>query len=220
MSKSFDAIVIGTGQSGPFLAMRLAQAGRKVAIIERHLFGGTCVNTGCIPTKTLVASARVAYVARRAAEFGVNTGPVSVDMKRVKARKDAIQKPSQEGAESRLRAEPNITIYKAQASFDGTARLAVGDERLTSEQIFINVGGRAIIPPMPGLDQIRYFDNSSMMGVDFLPEHLIVVGGSYIGLEFGQMYRRFGSKVTILQRDSRLVPREDEDISDRDPRHR
>lgn len=214
MSKSFDAIVIGTGQSGPFLAMRLAQAGRKVAIIERHLFGGTCVNTGCIPTKTLVASARVAYVARRAAEFGVNTGPVSVDMKRVKARKDAIQKPSQVGAESRLRAEPNITVYKAQASFVGPHELTVGDERLSSEQIFINVGGRAFVPTMPGLDQIRYFDNSSMMGVDFLPEHLIVVGGSYIGLEFGQMYRRFGSKVTILQRDSRLVPREDEDISD------
>jgi pyruvate/2-oxoglutarate dehydrogenase complex dihydrolipoamide dehydrogenase (E3) component len=214
MSKSFDAIVIGTGQAGPFIAMRLAQAGRKVAIIERHLFGGTCVNTGCIPTKTLVASARAAYGARRAAEFGVNTGPVSVDMKKVKARKDAIQKPSKEGAESRLRAEPNITIYKAQASFVGPNELAVGDERLTSEQIFINVGGRANVPPMPGLDQIRYFDNSSMMGVDFLPEHLIVVGGSYIGLEFGQMYRRFGSKVTILQRDSRLVPREDEDISD------
>ena len=214
MSKSFDAIVIGTGQAGPFIAMRLAQAGRKVAIIERGLFGGTCVNTGCIPTKTLVASARAAYGARRAAEFGVNTGPVSVDMKKVKARKDAIQKPSKEGAESRLRAEPNITIYKAQASFVGPNELAVGDERLTSEQIFINVGGRANVPPMPGLDQIRYFDNSSMMGVDFLPEHLIVVGGSYIGLEFGQMYRRFGSKVTILQRESRLVPREDEDISD------
>ena len=162
MSKSFDAIVIGTGQAGPFIAMRLAQAGRKVAIIERHLFGGTCVNTGCIPTKTLVASARAAYGARRAAEFGVNTGPVSVDMKKVKARKDAIQKPSKEGAESRLRAEPNITIYKAQASFVGPNELAVGDERLTSEQIFINVGGRANVPPMPGLDQIRYFDNSSM----------------------------------------------------------
>ena len=214
MSKSFDAIVIGTGQSGPFLAMRLAQAGRKVAVIERGRFGGTCVNTGCIPTKTLVASARVAYMARRAAEFGVNTGPVSVDMKTVKARKDEIQRPSQEGAESRLRQEPNITIYKAHASFVGPHELAVGDERLTSDQIFIDVGGRAIIPPMPGLDQIRYLDNSSMMGVDFLPEHLIVVGGSYIGLEFGQMYRRFGSKVTILQRASRLVPKEDEDISE------
>jgi pyruvate/2-oxoglutarate dehydrogenase complex dihydrolipoamide dehydrogenase (E3) component len=214
MNKSYDAIIIGTGQAGPFLAIKMAQAGHKVAIIERHLFGGTCVNTGCIPTKTLVASARAAYVARRAAEFGVNTGAVSVDMKKVKARKDSIQRPSQEGAESRLRAEPNIDVYKGQARFGSSHMVAVGDDRLTSDQIFIDVGGRAITPSMPGLEQIQYFDNSSMMGVDFLPEHLIVVGGSYIGLEFGQMYRRFGSKVTILQRAPRLVPREDEDISD------
>jgi pyruvate/2-oxoglutarate dehydrogenase complex dihydrolipoamide dehydrogenase (E3) component len=214
MNKSYDAIVIGTGQAGPFLAMRLAQAGHKVAILERGLFGGTCVNTGCIPTKTLVASARAAYVARRAAEFGVNVGDVSVDMKKVKARKDAIQHPSQEGAYTRLQDEKNLDIYKGQARFEAAHVVAVNDDRLTSDQIFINVGGRAIVPPMPGLDQIRYFTNSSMMGVDFLPEHLIVVGGSYIGLEFGQMYRRFGSKVTILQRDSRLVPKEDEDISE------
>jgi pyruvate/2-oxoglutarate dehydrogenase complex dihydrolipoamide dehydrogenase (E3) component len=214
MNKSYDAIVIGTGQSGPFLAMRLAQAGHKVAIIERGLFGGTCVNTGCIPTKTLVASARVAYVTRRAAEFGVNVGEVSIDMKKVKARKDAIQSPSQEGAYSRLHEQKNLDIYKGQARFESAHIVAVNDDRLTSGQIFINVGGRAIVPPMPGLDQIQYFDNSSMMGVDFLPEHLIVVGGSYIGLEFGQMYRRFGSKVTVLQRAPRLVPREDEDISE------
>jgi pyruvate/2-oxoglutarate dehydrogenase complex dihydrolipoamide dehydrogenase (E3) component len=213
MNKSYDAIVIGTGQSGPFIAIKMAEAGRKVAIIERGRFGGTCVNTGCIPTKTLVASARVAYMARRAAEFGVNTGSVSVDMKAVKARKDRIQRPSQEGAESRLRAEPNIDVYKGQARFDSAKVVAVGDDRLTSDQIFINVGGRAIVPSMPGLDQITYYTNSSIMGMDFLPEHLIVVGGSYIGLEFGQMYRRFGSKVTILQRAPRLVPREDEDIS-------
>ncbi len=213
MNKSYDAIVIGTGQAGPFLAIRLAQLGRKVAIIERGLFGGTCVNTGCIPTKTLVASARVAYMARRAAEFGVNTGAVSVDMKKVKARKDEIQRPSQLGAESRLREEKNLDVYKGQARFESSHVVAVGDDRLTAEQIFIDVGGRAIVPPMPGLDQISYFTNSSMMGVDFLPEHLIVVGGSYIGMEFGQMYRRFGSKVTILQRAPRLVPREDEDIS-------
>jgi pyruvate/2-oxoglutarate dehydrogenase complex dihydrolipoamide dehydrogenase (E3) component len=214
MNKSYDAIVIGTGQAGPFLAIKMAKAGRKVAVIERGRFGGTCVNTGCIPTKTLVASARAAYVARRASEFGVNTGAVSVDMKAVKARKDRIQRPSQEGAESRLRAEPNIDVYKGQARFEAAHVVAVGDDRLSSEQIFIDVGGRAIVPPMPGLNQITYFTNSSMIDVDFLPEHLIVVGGSYIGLEFGQMYRRFGSKVTILQRASRLVPKEDEDISE------
>ena len=214
MNKSYDAIVIGTGQASPFLAIRLTKAGRKVAIIERHLFGGTCVNTGCIPTKTLVASARVAYMARRAAEFGVDSGDVSVDMKRVKARKDEIQKPSQEGAETRLREQPNCDVYKGQARFESPRVVAVNDDRLTAEQIFINVGGRAIIPQLPGVEHISYFTNSSMMHVDFLPEHLIVVGGSYVGLEFGQMYRRFGSKVTILQRNSRLVPREDEDISD------
>ena len=214
MNKNYDSIVIGTGQSGPFLAQRLAQLGRKVAIIERGLFGGTCVNTGCIPTKTLVASARVAYMARRAAEFGVGTGAVSVDMKKVKARKDEIQRPSQEGAESRLREQKNLDVYKGQARFESSHVVAVGDDRLTAEQIFINVGGRAIVPPMPGIDQISYYTNSSIMGVDFLPEHLIVVGGSYIGLEFGQMYRRFGSKVTILQRAPHLVPREDEDVSE------
>jgi len=214
MNKSYDAIVIGTGQAGPFMAIKMAKAGRTVAIIERGRFGGSCVNTGCIPTKTLVASARAAFVARRGPEFGVNNGAVSVDMKAVKARKDRIQHPSQEGAESRLRAEPNIDVYKGQARFESAHVVAVGDDRLSSDQIFIDVGGRAVVPSMPGLDQIAYFTNSSMVDVDFLPEHLIVVGGSYIGLEFGQMYRRFGSKVTILQRAARLVPREDEDISD------
>ena len=215
MNKSYDAIIIGTGQSGPFLAIRLAKAGRKVAIIERGLFGGTCINTGCIPTKTLVASAELAHVARRAAEFGVLTGgEVTVDMKKVKARKDEIQRPSQEGAEKRLREQPNCEVYKGHARFESGHVVAGGEDRLTSEQIFINVGGRASIPPIPGLDQVPYWTNSSMMGVDFLPEHLIIIGGSYIGLEFGQMYRRFGSKVTILQREAHLIPREDEDISD------
>ena len=215
MNKSYDAIIIGTGQSGPFLAIRMAKAGRKVAIIERGKFGGTCVNTGCIPTKTLVASAEVAHAARRAAEFGVLLGgEVTVDMKKVKARKDAIQRPSQEGAEKRLREQPNCDVYKGQARFESAHVVAVGDDRLTSEQIFINVGGRASVPAVRGLDQVPYWNNSSMMGVDFLPEHLIVIGGSYIGLEFGQMYRRFGSKVTILQRETRLVPHEDEDVSD------
>jgi pyruvate/2-oxoglutarate dehydrogenase complex dihydrolipoamide dehydrogenase (E3) component len=214
MQKSYDAIVIGTGQSGPFLAIRFAKAGRKVAIIERHLFGGTCVNTGCIPTKTLVASAKVAEIARRAAEFGVNVGNVSVDMKAVKARKDKIQRPSQEGAETRLREQANIDVYKGQAHFESANVIAVGEDRLTADQIFINVGSRAIVPSIQGLDKIDYLNNSSMMEVDFLPEHLIVVGGSYIGLEFGQMYRRFGSKVTVLQREAQLVPHEDKDIAD------
>jgi pyruvate/2-oxoglutarate dehydrogenase complex dihydrolipoamide dehydrogenase (E3) component len=213
MNKSYDAIIIGTGQSGPSLAIRLAQAGRKVAIIERHLFGGTCVNTGCIPTKTLVASARVAYMAQRAAEFGITTGAVSVDMKKVKARKDEIQRPSQTGAEKRLREQQNCDVYKGHARFESARVVAVGEDRLSAEQIFIDVGGRAIVPPIRGLDQVPYLDNSSIMEVDFLPEHLIVVGGSYIGLEFAQMYRRFGSKVTILQKASRLTPREDEDVS-------
>jgi pyruvate/2-oxoglutarate dehydrogenase complex dihydrolipoamide dehydrogenase (E3) component len=213
MNKSYDAIVIGTGQAGPFMAIRLAKVGRKVAVIERGLFGGTCVNTGCIPTKTLIASARVAYMARRAAEFGVHTGDVHVDMKRVKARKDEIQRPSQDGAETRLREQPNIDVYKGQARFESARTLVVGEDRLSAEQIFINVGGRAAVPPLKGIEHVQYFTNSSMMGIDFLPEHLIVVGGSYIGLEFGQMYRRFGSRVTILQRAPRLVPREDEDVS-------
>ncbi len=214
MNKSYHTIIIGTGQSGPFLAIRLAKAGHKVAIIERNLFGGTCVNTGCIPTKTLVASAELAHLVRRAAEFGVLfDGNVRVDMKKVKARKDEIQRPSQEGAERRLREQSSCDVYKGQARFESPHVVAVGDDRLSADQIFINVGGRAAVPPIRGIEHIPYLTNSSMMGVDFLPEHLIIVGGSYIGLEFGQMYRRFGSKVTILQRDPRLIPREDEDVS-------
>ena len=215
MDKSYDAVIIGTGQSGPYLAHRLAAVGQKVAVIERDKFGGTCVNTGCIPTKTLVASAHAAHVARRAPEFGVKIDcPVGIDMKKVKARKDAIQKPAQEGVEKGLRSQPNCDVYMGQAQFESAHVITVGEHRLSSPQIFINVGGRAVIPQMPGLDQVRYLTNSSMMDVDFLPEHLVVVGGSYIGLEFGQMYRRFGSKVTILQRNTHLVPREDEDISE------
>src|SRR5437016_4834057 len=161
MSIPHDAIIIGTGQSGPSLAHRLAAAGMKIAIVERGRFGGTCVNTGCIPTKTLVASARVAYMARRAAEFGVQTGTVTIDMKKVKARKDAIQLPSQTGAENRLREQANCDVYKGQARFESAHVVAVGDDRLTSDQIFINVGGRASVPPLQGLDQIKYFNNSS-----------------------------------------------------------
>lgn len=214
MVTSYDVIVIGTGQAGPFLAVRLAEAGMKVAIIERGLFGGTCVNTGCIPTKTMVASAYAAHMARRAADFGVAIGgEIRVDMKKVKARKDAIQAPSRAGTESMLRSAKNCTVYTGHARFESAREVSVGSDRLTAPRIFINVGGRANRPPIPGLDQVPYLTNSSMMGMDFLPRHLVIVGGSYIGLEFGQMYRRFGSEVTIVEMSSRLVPREDEDVS-------
>ncbi len=211
----YDAIVIGTGQSGPSLAGRLADAGMKVAIIERNLFGGTCVNTGCIPTKTLVASARAVYVAGRAADFGVMIdGPISVDMKKVKERKDGIVGMSNQGVEKWLKSMENATVYEGHARFEGPHTVCAGEELLEADKIFINVGGRAYVPSMPGLDRVPYFTNSTMMTVDFLPKHLIVVGGSYIGLEFGQMYRRFGSEVTIVEMGPRLIQREDKDVSE------
>jgi pyruvate/2-oxoglutarate dehydrogenase complex dihydrolipoamide dehydrogenase (E3) component len=213
MADAFDAIIIGTGQAGPFLAARFASAGMRVAIVERKLFGGTCVNTGCIPTKTMVASAYTAHLARRAAEFGVGTGPVTVDMKRVKARKDEISGKSRTGVESSLRNTPNVTVYQGSARFESANEVSVGEARLTANRIFINVGGRAIIPDLPGLSEVEYLTNSSMMSVDFLPRHLVIVGGSYVGLEFGQMYRRFGSEVTIVEMGPRLIRREDEDVS-------
>ena len=212
---TFDAVVIGTGQAGPSLAARLAGAGMRVAIIERKLFGGTCVNTGCIPTKAMVASARAAHVARRGRDYGVVIdGPVSMDMKSVKARKDQISGSSRTGVESWMRGLSNGTVYQGQARFESPHEVRVGAERLAADEIFINVGGRAVIPAMPGVDRIPYLTNSSMMQVDFLPRHLIVVGGSYVGLEFGQMFRRFGSEVTIIEKGPRLVGHEDEDISD------
>jgi pyruvate/2-oxoglutarate dehydrogenase complex dihydrolipoamide dehydrogenase (E3) component len=211
---SFDAIVIGTGQAGPSLAGRLTAAGMKVAVIERGKFGGTCVNTGCIPTKTMVASARAAYVARRAAEFGVDiAGPVTVDMKRVKARKDQISGKSNTSVESWMKGMKNCTVYQAHGRFVSPHEVSVGTETLTAEHIFINVGARATVPDLPGLQEIEYLNNSSMMHVDFLPRHLVILGGSYIGLEFGQMFRRFGSEVTIVEHGPRLISREDEDIS-------
>jgi pyruvate/2-oxoglutarate dehydrogenase complex dihydrolipoamide dehydrogenase (E3) component len=219
MPTEFDAIIIGTGQAGPSLAARLANAGKKVAIVERKLFGGTCVNTGCIPTKTMVASAYAAHMARRAADFGITIeGSVGTDMKRVKARKDAISGKSRTGVEKWMRSLPNCTVFEGHARFESTNTVAVGDTKLgdvkmKAPQIFINVGGRALIPDMPGIDQVPFLTNSSMMQVDFLPTHLIVVGGSYIGLEFAQMFRRFGSEVTIIEKGPRLIAGEDEDIS-------
>jgi pyruvate/2-oxoglutarate dehydrogenase complex dihydrolipoamide dehydrogenase (E3) component len=216
MTTQFDAIIIGTGQAGPFLAQRLAGAGQKVAIVERKLFGGTCVNTGCIPTKTMVASAYAAHLARRAADFGVAIdGGVNVDMSRVKARKDAISGKSRVGVEKSLKELENCTVFEGHARFESSRSVSVGPEKITitSDRIFINVGGRAVVPPMPGLDQIEYLTNSSMMAVDFIPPRLIVVGGSYVGLEFGQMFRRFGSEVEIIEMGPRLIQREDEDVS-------
>jgi pyruvate/2-oxoglutarate dehydrogenase complex dihydrolipoamide dehydrogenase (E3) component len=215
VATAFDAIIIGTGQAGPPLAVRLAKAGMKVAIIERKLFGGTCVNTGCIPTKTLVASAYAARMARRGPDFGVTIGgQVNVDMKRVKARKDAVSGKSRTGVESMLKGAANCTVYEGHARFESPREVSAGTERLTAARIFINVGGRASIPQMPGLEQVDYLTNSSMMEVDFLPRHLLIAGGSYIGLEFGQMYRRFGSEVTIMEMRPRLIHREDEDVSE------
>ena len=212
--KRFDAIIIGTGQAGPPLAARFSSAGKTVAIIERHKFGGTCVNTGCIPTKTMVASAYAAHVARRGADYGfcVN-GDVRVDMKHVKARKDAVSARSNKGVEEWLLGLRNCTVLHGHARFHSSNTVVVNDEFLQAEKIFINVGGRAAVPEMPGIHDVPFLNNSSMMEVDFLPEHLVIVGGSYIGLEFGQMYRRFGSEVTIVEMASRLIAREDEDVS-------
>lgn len=212
--KKFDAIIIGTGQAGPSLSARLAGAGMKVAVIERKLFGGTCVNTGCIPTKTLVASAHAAHMARRAADFGVVIdGRIRVDMKRVKERKDDIVGRSNHEVPEWMKKIPNLTVFKGHAHFEAPHIVSVGGDKLEADKIFINVGARAFVPPMPGIDDVDYFTNSSMMQVDFLPEHLIIIGGSYIGLEFGQMYRRFGSQVTIVEMGPRLIQRDDEDVS-------
>ncbi len=215
MSKSFDAIIIGTGQAGPSLAGRLAVSGMNVAVIERKLFGGTCVNTGCIPTKTMVASAYAAQTARRAAEYGVVIdSPIKVDMKKVKARKDQISGASRTGVEGWLKHMERCTVFEGHGRFVSAHEVQVGDDVIAAERIFVNVGGRAIVPNMPGLDQVPYLTNSSMMEVDFLPRHLIIIGGSYIGLEFGQMFRRFGSEVTIVEMASRLIHREEPAVSD------
>jgi pyruvate/2-oxoglutarate dehydrogenase complex dihydrolipoamide dehydrogenase (E3) component len=203
----------GAGQAGPALARRLAAAGWKVAIVERKLFGGTCINTGCTPTKTLVASAYAAHLARRAAEYGVTVSGVAVDMKAVKARKDAVVGASRNGVERSLKTLPNCTVYEGHARFVGPKQVQVGDEVLKADKIFINVGTRPLVPPIPGLDHVRYFTNSSMVDVDFLPPHLVVLGGSYVGLEFAQVYRRFGSEVTVIELGPRLIAREDEDVS-------
>jgi pyruvate/2-oxoglutarate dehydrogenase complex dihydrolipoamide dehydrogenase (E3) component len=214
MTEHFDAIVIGTGQAGPPLAVRLAGAGRKTAILERKRFGGTCVNVGCIPTKTLIASARAAHVARTAAEFGVAIdGAIRVEMPRVKSRKDEIVAQSTGNVEKWLRETPNITVIEGHGRFESPRIVRVGERRLEASEIFINTGGRPAVPAIEGLAEIDYLTSTGMMAIDFLPEHLVVVGGSYIGLEFAQMYRRFGSRVTVVEMAGRLIAREDEDVS-------
>ncbi len=210
----FDSIIIGAGQAGPTLAGRLTQSGRTVAFVERKLFGGTCVNTGCTPTKAMVASAYVAQKARTAADYGVTLkGGVTVDMKAVKARKEKIVAASRDGLEKWLRGMKNCTVFSGNAHFESPTEVRVGDELLSAKEIFINVGGRAVIPDFPGVDQVPYLTNVGILELDTLPRHLIVVGGSYVGLEFGQIFRRFGSEVTIVEKHSRLVSREDEDVS-------
>ncbi|MGH8779190.1 FAD-containing oxidoreductase [Paraburkholderia sp.] len=219
MPRHFDAVVIGTGQGGPPLAVRLGESGRKTAVVERAAFGGTCVNVGCTPTKSYVASARAAHVARHAAELGVQvSGPVHVDLARVKARKDGVVGQSRDGVETWLREASNVTVFAGHARFTGphTLRVESADgttEDLEADEIFINTGTRAVVPPVEGIERIRYHTNSTLLELTELPDHLAIVGGSYIALEFAQVFRRFGSRVTVLVRGDRLLAREDDDFA-------
>ena len=209
----FDAIIVGAGQAGPPLAGRLTDAGRTVAVIERKLVGGTCVNYGCIPTKTLVASAHAAHVARRSAEFGVDVGAVTVDMTKVKARKDKVMLDDRHGVESWLQGMAGCTLIRGHARFEGPHTIRVDDQLLEAEQIFLNVGGRAVVPDIPGLSDVDFLTNVGILDLATLPEHLVIIGGSYIALEFAQMYRRFGARVSVVEKGPRLTAREDEDVS-------
>ncbi len=212
-TEQFDAIVVGAGQAGPAIAARCSKEGLRTAIIERGAFGGTCVNVGCVPTKTLVASARAMHLARRGAEFGFDVGGMRVDMARVKARKDGIVGASREGVETWMRGLKHAEVIVGEARFVAAATLEVGGRRLTAPRIFLNVGGRSVRPDLPGIDSVPTLDNVSIMELDRVPEHLVIVGGSYIGLEFAQMMRRFGAAVTVVERSAQLLPREDEDVS-------
>lgn len=214
MAKKFDAIIIGAGQAGPSLAGRLTGAGMKVALVERKLFGGTCVNTGCMPTKALVACAYAAHLARRGSDYGVMIGDIAIDMKRVQARAETVRTNARTNVEKWLRGMDGLTVIEGHARFESSDTIRVGDELLTAPRIFINVGGRANVPDMPGIGDVDYLTNTSILDLDTLPEHLVVIGGSYIGLEFAQMYRRFGAQVTVVEMGPRLVSREDEDVSD------
>jgi pyruvate/2-oxoglutarate dehydrogenase complex dihydrolipoamide dehydrogenase (E3) component len=212
--KTFDAIIIGAGQAGPSLAARLTAAGQTVAYVERKLFGGTCVNTGCTPTKAMIASAYAAHVARRSGDYGVSIDTeIEVDIRAVNARRERIVAKSRNGVEASLRGNAKVTVFTGTARFESATGVRVGDDVLEAKQIFINVGGRAAVPSLPGIHDVPFLTNSSLLALDVLPKHLVIVGGSYIGIEFGQMYRRFGSEVTIVEKGPRLVGHEDEDVS-------
>ncbi|WP_250490059.1 FAD-containing oxidoreductase [Caballeronia sp. INML2] len=219
MAQHFDALVIGTGQGGSPLAVRLAQSGKRTAVIERHLFGGTCVNVGCTPTKTYVASARAAHVARTAAQYGVMIGgDITIDMARVKARKDEVIGGSRTGIEAWLRGTENVTVLKGHARFTGPHALSIeaadgSTQDIGADLVFINTGTRAAVPEIDGLERVPYLTNSTILELTEVPEHLVIVGASYIALEFGQMFRRFGSRVTLLVRGERILTREDEDVA-------
>ena len=214
MSRRFDAIVVGAGQAGPSLASRLARSGMQVALIERHLLGGTCVNTGCMPTKALVASAYAAHLARRAGDYGVTIGgPIGIDMSKVTERVQGVASTARGNVEKWVAGMERCTLLRGHARFVGPDRMTVGDEEISAPRFFLNVGGRAIVPDFPGVDEITYLTNTSILQLTEVPRHLIVVGGSYIGLEFAQAYRRFGSQVTVIEKGSRIVAREDEDVS-------
>jgi pyruvate/2-oxoglutarate dehydrogenase complex dihydrolipoamide dehydrogenase (E3) component len=215
MNRRYDAIIIGAGQAGPSLAARFARAGKSVAIVERNLFGGTCINTGCTPTKTLIASARIAYDARRAHEYGIelHTGGVAVDIRAVQARKKRIVDASKTGLENWIRGLQNCTVYKGHARFESAQSVSVDGQALTSEQIFVNVGGRPRNPAFPGVDTVAFLTSTSLLELEELPAHLVIIGGSYVGLEFAQMYRRFGSDVTVIEMQPRLLSHEDAEVA-------
>jgi pyruvate/2-oxoglutarate dehydrogenase complex dihydrolipoamide dehydrogenase (E3) component len=215
MTTRFEAVIVGAGQAGPSLAVRLAGAGMKVALVERKRLGGTCVNTGCTPTKAMVASAYAAHLARRSADYGIHgVGTVSVDMRAVKARKDTIVEASRNRLDDWLRGTENLTLIDGHARFLSSSEISVGDIQISAPRIFLDVGGRATIPDYPGTHDIGYLTNSTILDLDVVPEHLVVIGGGYVGLEFAQMFRRFGAEVTVVQRGPRLLQREDEDVSE------
>jgi len=213
MERTFDAVIVGAGQAGPSLAGRLTAAGWKIAIVEKDLVGGTCVNVGCTPTKAMVACAKAAYTAAHGSEWGLIGGEaVRVDLKKIKARKDAIVAKSRTGNENWLRNMPGCTLLFGKARFESKDRLRVGDDLLTARNVFLNVGARPRIPTMPGVDQVPFLTSSTILDRETVPEHLIVVGGSYVGLEFAQMFRRFGSEVTVVERGATLLSHEDTDV--------
>ncbi len=219
MAETYDAVIIGVGQAGDPLARALAKAGRRVAIVERDVVGGTCVNRGCTPTKTMIASARVAYLAGRGADFGVQTGPVTVDLTKVRQRKRDIVAEFRDGVQTKLEDTDGVDLVFGEAKFLGPKTLEIalrdgGVRTVMAEQVFINTGARPAVPKIDGLDQVEYLDSTSVMELDAAPEHLIILGGSYIALEFGQMFRRFGSEVTVIDQSERILEREDADVAE------